>query len=71
VRLQQRGPQEQRIKIKPDIPVIPRPKVEVPALGTSKPDHPGIHHAMVARQHHFGNPGRDNPGKTASDQLPQ
>jgi AcrR family transcriptional regulator len=43
VRPQKSGPQEQRIEVEPDVPVIPGAQVEVPAPGLGQLDHSGIH----------------------------
>jgi hypothetical protein len=56
VRPQQGWPQEKRIKVQPDIAVIPGAQIEVawPRMGES--DHPGFHHVMVARRYGFRKP---------------
>ena len=56
MRPQQGWPQEQRIKVQPDIAVIPGAQIEVAWPRMGKPDHPGFHHVMVARRYGFRKP---------------
>ena len=56
MRPQQGWPQEKRIKVQPDIAVIPGAQIEVAWPRTGESDHPGFHHVMVARRYGFRKP---------------